>query len=65
MSQRPVPAVRSEQARRNASAARVVARLLDVADRPRRIDQYVDYFGERGVRRDWRQASAETSVDHR
>lgn len=46
MSRRPVIAVSSEQARRNASAAIARAHLLDVeADRPKRIDQYLDYFG--------------------
>jgi hypothetical protein len=47
MSHRPVAAVSSEEARRNASAAIARAQLLDVdADRPKRIDQYLDYFGE-------------------
>jgi hypothetical protein len=45
MSHRPFDAVSLEEARR--SAAIVRAHLLDVeADRPKRIDQYLDYFGE-------------------
>jgi len=47
MSHRPVTAVSPEEAGRNASAAIARAQLLDVdADRPKRIDQYLDYFGE-------------------
>jgi len=46
MSRPPVTAVSPEEARRNASAAIARAQLLDVeADRPKRIDQYLDYFG--------------------
>lgn len=48
MSDRPVTAVSLERATLDASA-RALAQLLDVAtDRPKRIDQYLDYFGERG-----------------
>ena len=47
MSHRPVTALSPEEAGRNASAAIARAQLLDVdADRPKRIDQYLDYFGE-------------------
>jgi hypothetical protein len=49
MSQRPVTAVSPEQVRRNASAAIARPQLLDVeADRPKRIDQYLDYLGGGG-----------------
>jgi len=52
MSHRPVTVVSPEEARRNASAAIARAQLLDVdADRPKRIDQYLDYFGESGLSR--------------
>jgi hypothetical protein len=46
MSRRPSAPVSSEQARQDASAAIARAHLLDIeVDRPKRIDQYVDYFG--------------------
>jgi hypothetical protein len=52
MSRQPVTAVTPEENGRNASAAIARAQLLDVdADRPKRIDQYVDYFGESGLSR--------------
>ena len=48
MSERPVTAASLERAIRNTSAASALAHLFDVkTDRPKRIDQYVDYFGER------------------
>lgn len=41
--------VSPEQARPNASAAIARAHLLDIeVDRPKRIDQYIDYFGAGG-----------------
>jgi hypothetical protein len=47
VSHRPVQTVSPEHAGRNASAAIALAQLLPVeADRPKRIDQYLDYFGE-------------------
>ena len=47
MSRPPVTAVSPDEAGPNASAAIARAQLLDVdADRPKRIDQYLDYFGE-------------------
>ena len=47
MSYRPVTAVSAEEAGRNASATTALAHLLHVdADRPKWIDQYLDYFGE-------------------
>ena len=47
MSLPPVTAVGPEEEGRNASAAIARAQLLDVdADRPKRIDQYLDYFGD-------------------
>jgi hypothetical protein len=50
MPHRPVTAVSPEQARRNASAAIALAQLLPVeADRPKRIDQYLDFFGEHSL----------------
>jgi hypothetical protein len=49
MSRRPVSAVSPEESRRNASAAIARAQLLDIdADRPKRIDQYLDFFGDGG-----------------
>jgi hypothetical protein len=52
MSDRPVTPVSPEEARRNASATTALSQLLDVdADRPKRIDQYLDYFGEGGLSR--------------
>jgi hypothetical protein len=49
MSHRPVTAVAREENGRNASAAIARAQLLPVeADRPKRIDQYLDYFGGGG-----------------
>jgi hypothetical protein len=49
MSRQPAAAVSPEESRRNASAAIARAQLLDVeADRPKRIDQYLDYFGGGG-----------------
>ena len=46
MPRRPSAPVSSEQAGRNVSAAVTRARLLDIAlDCPKRIDQYIDYFG--------------------
>jgi hypothetical protein len=49
MSRPPNALVSPEQARRNASAAIARALLLDVdIDRPKRIDQYLDYFGSGG-----------------
>ena len=49
MSHRPVTPDSPEQDGRSASAATARAQLLDVdADRPKRIDQYLDYFGESG-----------------
>ncbi|HMH51473.1 MAG TPA: hypothetical protein VK548_14645 [Candidatus Acidoferrum sp.] len=49
MSHQPATAVSPEQARQNASAAIALAQLLPVeADRPKRIDQYLDYFGGGG-----------------
>jgi hypothetical protein len=47
MSRRPVTAVSPEGARRDASAAPALSQMLDVnPGRPKRIDQYLDYFGE-------------------
>jgi len=52
MSRQPVTAVSPEETRRDASATTALAQLLDVdADRPKRIDQYLDYFGEAGLSR--------------
>jgi hypothetical protein len=49
MPHRPVIAICSEQARGNTSAAIARAHLLDIeVDRPKRIDQYLDYFGSGG-----------------
>lgn len=49
MSRRPSVLVSSEQAGRNVSAAIPRAHLLDTElDRPKRIDQYIDYFGGDG-----------------
>ena len=46
MSRRPSAVVSSEEAKRNASAAIARALPLEIqVDRPRRIDQYLDYFG--------------------
>ena len=50
MSHRPVTADSPEEPRRNASAATAFVQLLDFdVDRPKRIDQYLDYFVERGL----------------
>jgi len=52
MSRPPVTAVSPEEARRNASATTALEQLLAVdAARPKRIDQYLDYFGEGGLSR--------------
>lgn len=49
MSRRPSTFVSSEQAGGNVSAAIARAHLLDVElDRPKRIDRYIDYFGDGG-----------------
>ena len=49
MSRQPATTVSPEQTRQNASVAIARAQLLDVeADRPKRIDQYLDYFGGGG-----------------
>ena len=49
MSHRPFDADSSDKTPRDASARVVRAHALDVeADRPRWIDQYLDYFGEGG-----------------
>lgn len=46
MSRRPSDFDSPDQARRNASAADVRARLLDIdVGSPKRIDEYLDYFG--------------------
>ena len=44
MPREPSAPVRRDQAKRNASPAVARAYPLDV-DRPKRIDQYLDYFG--------------------
>jgi hypothetical protein len=60
MSRRPVTALSPEQAERNASAATALSQLLDVrADRPKRIDQYLDYFGESNLSRPGETSDAE------
>lgn len=47
MSGGPSDSVSSAQAGRNVSAASPRAHLLDIQhDRPKRIDQYIDYFGD-------------------
>jgi hypothetical protein len=49
MPHRPSAPVGTEQAGQNVSAAIARARLLDIElDRPKRIDQYIDYFGDGG-----------------
>lgn len=49
MSRRPASNVSPEQSERDASEAIARAQLLPVeADRPKRIDQYLDYFGGGG-----------------
>lgn len=49
MSRQPNALGSPEQYRRSASAAIAHAHLLDVdVDRPKRIDQYLDYFGDGG-----------------
>jgi hypothetical protein len=49
MPRRPNAPVSSQQAGRTVSAAIARARLLDIErDRPKRIDQYIDYFGGDG-----------------
>jgi len=51
MSRQPSALVNPQQSRRNASAAIARAHLLDIdVDRPKRIDQYLDYFGGGGER---------------
>ena len=49
MSRRPSAPNSPEQTSRNASPAIARADLLDVeVERPKRIDQYIDYFGSGG-----------------
>ena len=62
MSRQPSAPVRPEEAERNASPAIARTYLLDVeVDRPKRIDQYLDYFGSGGERRPFPEAQAEGS----
>jgi hypothetical protein len=52
MPRRPSPPASSDQARQDMSAATARPHLLDTEfDRPRRIDQYIDYFGSGGTDR--------------
>jgi hypothetical protein len=52
MSRQPSAPVSPEQAKRNTSVAVARGYLLDIAvDRPKRIDQYLDYFGSGGETR--------------
>ncbi len=63
MSRRPSAPVRPEEAERTASPAIARTDRLDVeVDRPKRIDQYLDYFGER---RPFPEAHAEGSSARR
>ena len=52
MSRRPSALVTPEQTGGDSNAAVARARLLDIElDRRKRIDQYIDYFGDGGTRR--------------
>jgi hypothetical protein len=60
MSRQPSAPVRAEEAERSASPAIAPTYLLDVdVDRPKRIDQYLDYFGSGGESRPFLEADAE------
>ena len=63
MSREPSAPGNPEQAKRNASAAVARSYLLDIeVDRPKRIDQYLDYFGSGGETRPFAEARAAGSV---